>query len=200
MIYTKYVWTALGCEMGEKGNVSETRISGFPALFAYRPLEASMTIAKAWLDAGYIEKVDEMIPVLYFYWRGGTAFSHMVNVLNENQIEWYLSQTGQLTAAIGEDDEMLPVEYCHVSGNCYEIIRKPRTTSEFFRLSPEELYEKEDGWRRESKLLIESNIHEKPFAVSLKQAVRKAREYIRLGCTGVEVLQCINNSYAVVCY
>ena len=124
----------------------------------------------------------------------------MVNVLKENQIKWNISSTGQLIAAIGEDDEMLPIEYCHVSGNCYEIIRKPRTTSEYFGLSPEELYEKEDGWRRESKLLIENNIHEKPFAVSLKQAVRKAREYEKLGCTGVEVLQCIHNQYAVVSY
>lgn len=198
MIYTKYVWTLKAQTEAEKLGMNETRPAGSPASLCFCPLERTPETARRWLNNGYIEKVEKELSALHFTWRDESALSHMIKALSANGLEWYISKTGQLVAAIGNDGEMVPVEYCHVHGNYYEIIRKPRSTSEYFGFTPEELYEKKDGHSREFELLTDNNIHEKPFAVSLKQAIRKARDYVELGCTGVEVLQCINNQYAVV--
>ncbi|AOZ97918.1 hypothetical protein [Butyrivibrio hungatei] len=201
MLYTNYVWTPKGQMVADISGLNETRQAGFPAIFGYEPLEKEPLIAKAWLDANYIEKVEERLPFLQFYWKGDStcASYHMIRMLNENGFKWFRSQTGELIAEIGENGEMVPVTYYYVAGNLYGMIEKPKSTSTYFGLSSEELYKKNpDGYTREEALLCDNNIHAKPFASSLYNAIKKAADYVRLGCSGVEILQCINNKYAVV--
>ena len=200
MLYTKYVWTALGCEMGKLGNVMETRKAGFPASIAYKPLEANMTIARAWLEAGYIAESDIKLPQLHFHWIKGdtSAKYHMIKVFNENNIEWVNGSYGQLMAKIGKNNEMVDVEYYHVDGNLYGIIEKPMSTSRYFEMAPEMLSKNDGVYTKEENLLRENNIHESPFCKNLYHAIRKAAEYIRLDCDDVRILQKIDNTYAVV--
>ncbi|WP_026653521.1 hypothetical protein [Butyrivibrio proteoclasticus] len=203
MLYTNYVWTKKAQILADISSLDETRKAGFPAKLNYEPLEKSPQIAKAWLNEKYIEKVEEKLPFLQFYWKGDNtcASYHMIKMFDENGIEWIRSRTGELMAEIGENGEMVPATYYYVAGNLYGIIEKPKSTSTYFGLSSEELYKKNtDGYTKEEALLCDNNIHAKPFASSLYNAIKKAADYVKLGCSGVEILQCINNKYAVVSY
>jgi len=199
MLYTRYVWTADGMI---KGRSDETREKDFPARYGYEPMEKNPEATKAWLEAGFIKKVDEKLPFLQFYWKGKftSPSKHMIQMFNENYIRWEKDPYGTLFAEIGPNNEMVPVEYYHVAGNLYGITEKPRSTSEYFKLTPEELYkENSDGYSKEDALLCDNNVHAKPFAKDLYHAIRKAADYIAIGCDGVEILQTISNRYAVVC-
>ncbi len=203
MIKTKYVWTALGEHTAVEAGLNETRAEGFPANFAYQPLELSGPTERAWLGAGYIKEVTIPLPFLQFYWEGEntTASMHMIKMFNENNIKWCYGAFGELKAAIGEHNKMVQVEYYHVKGNLYGILEKPKSTSSYFKLTPEELYvENSDGYTKEEALLCDHNVHAQPFAVDLWHAIRKAADYLEIGCDEVEILQRINNKYAVVCH
>ena len=203
MLYTKYVWSKRGAELAEITNLGETRKAGFPAIFAYQPLEKSPTTARAWLEAGYIEEVEQPLPFLQFYWNGENASAnmHMVKAFQNNGLKYRTNEYFTLEAEIGENGEMVPVECYHVDGNLYGITQKPRSTSAYFKLTPEELYSKNsDGYTKEEALLCDHNIHAKPFCNSLLNAVNKVADYKKLGCEGIEILERINNQYAVVCY
>ncbi len=202
MLYTQYVWTKYAGEIARDNNLNETRAEGFPARFAYEPMEKNMHITKAWLEAGIIRKVEEKLPFFQFYWKDNatSASWEMMHILKENHIPFRNGIFGSLEAKIGDDDDFHKVEYYHVEGNLYGFIVKPRTTSEYFGISPEELYAKNnDGYTKEENLLCDNNVHAKPFAKDLYHAIRKAADYIQIGCENVEILQCINNKYAVVC-
>ncbi len=203
MLYTNYVWTKKGEAKAKCAKVNETRKAGFPATFAYQPLEESSKTAKAWLGAGYIEEVETPLPYLQFFWNGDstTANMHMKKVFMENNIKYRTNQYFALEAEVGENGKMVPVEYYHVEGNLYGIIQRPRTTSAYFEMSPEELYaENSDGYTKEEALLCDHNIHAKPFCSSLYNAIQKVTDYKKLGCEDIEILQRVNNKYAVVCY
>ena len=203
MLYTNYVWTELGQELAERSVIKESRIAGFPAIFAYNPCEKHWGICDSWLEAGYIKRVDEKLPFLQFYWsdKDTCASYHMIKMFNENNIKWQNGHFGVLEAAIGDNGEMVPVEYYHVAGNLYGIIVKPESTTRYFGITPEELHtENSDGYTREEALLCDNNIHAKPFAKDLFHAIRKAADYVGLGCDGVKILQCLNGKYAVVCH
>ena len=74
-------------------------------------------------------------------------------------------------------------------------------TTKYFGLTSEELYKvNSDGYTKEEALLCDHNIDAKPFTSSLSDAIEKADAYIALGYEGVEILERINNKYAVVCY
>lgn len=196
---TRFVWTRKAQD--ESVNTGETRAAGFPAVFASEPLEKNPTIGKKWLLDGYVEYTDTPLPFLQFYWKGDNtcASEHMINTFKKNGICHERNAFGQLMADIGKG--MVPVEYYHVEGNLYGITEKPRSTSSYFGISPVELYKKNsDGYTKEEALLCDSNIHAKPFCPTLYNAVRKAADYVQLGCEGVEILQMLNNKYAVVSY
>lgn len=200
MIFTQYVWTEKGMYAGHN---EETRMEGFPARFGYEPMEKVPEIVRSWLKAGYIRKVKEKLPFLQFCWtnKETTAAICMAKMFTENNIRWEIDPYGSLRAEIGTENEMVNVEYYHVDGNLYGITQKPKSTSKYFNLSSEELYEKlPSGYRREEALLMENNIHEKPFAKDMYHAIRKAAGYVKLGCERVEILECISNKYAVVCH
>jgi hypothetical protein len=94
---------------------------------------------------------------------------------------------------------MKKLSFYRVKGNYYRIVESPRSTAEYFGLSPEELYEKNaSGYTREEALLCDSNIHAKPFCPTLENAISKAEDYRQLGCEGVEILQMVNSKFAVV--
>ena len=127
MITTKYVWTKLGEQLAIDKNL-ETRAENTPASFAYRPLERSNVTAKAWLDAGFVKKVDKPMPFLYFNGNTDEELNniYMIKFLNENNIpwEWYDFLTGEIRAAIIDEDKMVPVSMHNIKGNLYIITEK----------------------------------------------------------------------------
>ena len=202
MILTQYVWTKKAQTLAVSDGLNESRVAGFPATFAYEPLEKNPSVAKSWLSAGFVELTDKPLPYLQFFWKGDNtcARTHMEKVLRENHIRTRNSAFGELEAEIGKDGAMAPGEYYHVEGNLYGIIEKPISTSRYFGFTPEELIKKNpDGYTKEEALLCDNNIHAKPFCPTLYNAVKKAEDYHRLGCV-TEILQMLNNKYAVVSY
>ena len=164
-------------------------------------MEKNPTITKAFLEKGYIEKIGKAIESLHFTWNDGTAADNMIKTFKENHISWDYDGYGSLRAELYVDGKyrLVPVEYYAVENNLYGIIPMPKATSEYFGVSPEELYKRDcTDETLEHRLLVENNIHEKPYAKDLYNAVRKANDYAQLGCEDINILRCVSGKYAVV--
>ena len=144
MITTNYVWTELGY------NGKNTRLVNTPASFAYRPLERNPEIARAWLDAGYIRKVEKPQPFLYFHTKKADEYKQydMVTFLQENEIKWeyYDFLTGQIRAAIIDDDEMVLVSIHKIEGDLHMITEKDAPLDLLFEAAENNV--KEDSYDR----------------------------------------------------
>lgn len=204
---TRYIYTAKAEDLARANNLPEYRKAGTAASFAYKPLEDSPITAKAWLEAGYIEEAPEPVNFLTFTFADHTQSSYMYKLFKENGIKFESTAYGGFKADINKTGKMVKVDCFHVARdpktglNLFVIDKQPRTTSEYFNLHPEELYKKNsDGWTKEEALLCDHNIHAKPFCSSYTNALAKAEDYKKLGCEEVEILQRIDNSFAVVSY
>ena len=203
---TNYVYTEKAEQIARENNLPEYRKAGTAASFAYQPLENSEVTARAWLEAGIVEKVEKPVNFLTFTFADHTQSSYMYKLFKENGIKFEYSILGTCTADIDKTGELVKVDCFHVARdpktglNLFVIDKKPRTTSEYFKMHPEELYKDVDGWTREELLLCDNNIHAKPFCSDYMNALAKAESYRELGCDEVEILQRINGEYAVVSY
>ena len=203
---TNYVYTAKAEQIARDNNLQEYRKAGTAASFAWRPLEDSEITARAWLEAGIIEKVEKPVNFLTFTFADYTQSSYMIKLFKENGINWSYGPYGEMIADINKTGELVKVDCFHVARdpktglNLFVIDKKPRTTSEYFKMHSEELYKDVDGWTREELLLCDHNIHAKPFCSDYMNALAKAESYRELGCDEVEILQRINGKYAVVSY
>lgn len=204
---TRYIYTYEAEKLARSNNLPEYRKAGTAAHFGYQPLEEAPQIAQAWLEAGFIEEVDEPVNFLTFTFADYTQSRYMIKLFNENNIKWERSIYQEYFADINKTGELVKVDCYHIARdpetglNLFGIMEKPRTTAAYFHMSPEELYQKNaDGWTKEECLLCDHNIHAKPFCPTYENAVEKAESYRKLGCEGVEILQQINNKYAVVAY
>ncbi len=140
---------------------------------------------------------------LQFEWikNNSTARDNMIAVFKEKNIRFDTDAYGSLRGAIGDNGQMVRVEYYLIENNLFGITAKPRSTSEYFGLTPEQLYVRNsDDYTKEEALLCDHNVHAKPFACSLANALAKAKDYADIGCEGIEILQMINGNYAVVCH
>ena len=164
MLYTQFVWTERGEKNAEVNGVKETRAAGFPASFAYEPLEKNMPVCEAWLDCGVVRKVEDKLPFLHFYCEDSESLGWSACVwLKENHIEFrYNWETGEVKADLDDNGELVDVFFYHVKGNLYGIYKKPRTTTEYFGMTVDEITEEEKGYTKEEKLLMDNNIHESP--------------------------------------
>lgn len=204
---TRYIYTAKAEQIARENNLPEYRKAGTAASFAYRPLEDSPITAKAWIEGGIIEEAPEPVNFLTFTFADYTQSYYMIKLFKENNIKYERTIYQEYLADIDRTGELVKVDCFHVARdpktglNLFVIDKQPRRTTEYFNLSPEELYKKNsDGWTKEEALLCDHNIHAKPFCSNYTNALAKAEDYKKLECEEVEILQRIDGSFAVVSY
>lgn len=106
---TMYIYTAIAEQIARENNIQEYRKAGTAASFAYRPLEDSPVTAKAWMDAGIIEKAPEPVNFLTYTFTKTPAI-HMEKLFSENGIKWYYKYF-ELYADINGTGEPVKVDY-----------------------------------------------------------------------------------------
>lgn len=204
---TRYIYTYEAEKIARSNNLPEYRKAGTAAHFGYQPLEDAPQIAQAWLEAGIIAESPEPVNFLTFTFADYTQSCYMRKLFNENGIKWNYGAYQEMYADINKDGKPVKVDCYHIARdpetglNLFVIDKQPRRTTEYFNLSPEELYKKNsDGWTKEEALLCDHNIHAKPFCSNYMNALAKAEDYKKLGCEEVEILSRIDGSFAVVSY
>lgn len=137
-----------------------------------------------------------------FLWAGDntSANTHIVKYLKANHIDYHYN-LGQIVADVDHDNNFKALDCYQIEGDLFGIMVKPRSTNDYFNLTSEELYKKNaDGYTKEEALLCDHCIDAQPFAATYLQALEKADYYKSIGCSEIEILQRINNKYAVVSY
>lgn len=203
---TRYIYTAKAEREARENNLPEYRKAGTAAMFAYNPLEASPVTAHAWLKAGYIEETTEPVNFLTFTLKT-TANNAILKLFTENNIQFKTGPYFEIYADINGTGDLVPVDYHNIGHdpetglNLFEIIEKPRRTTEYFNLSADELItDKGDGWTKEDCLLCDHNPEALPWAASLKDAIEKKANLIKRYPESVfEIVETISGKYAVVC-
>lgn len=202
---TRYIYTAKAEDLARANNLQEYRKAGTAASFAYQPLELSPITAEAWTKAGYIEEAPEPVDFLTFTLTY-TANSAMVKLFQENHIDYFYN-LGQIYADIDRTGKPVKVDYYHIATdpatglNLFGVMKAPRRTGSYFDMTSEDLYKSNaDGWTKEETLLCDNCPDAHPFADDYISARNKAEYYKSIGCEGVEILQRINNKYAVIAY
>ena len=136
-----------------------------------------------------------------FEWTTGSAADNMICLFREKGIRYERDGSFRLCACIGPGSFPVPVEYYHITGRLFGITRKPQRTTEYFRLSPEELNaDKGDGYTKEDCLLCDENPSADPFCDTLLSALEKADRYSAIGYEDIHILERLNNKYAVIAY
>lgn len=204
---TRYIYTHKAEQIARDNNIMEYRKAGTAASFAYLPLEESPITAQAWKEAGIIEEVTDPVNFLTFTFADYTMSRYIIKLFKENGINWHYGPYGEMIADINKDGHPVKVDTYHIGKdpktglNLFGIMEAPRRTTEYFNMTPEELYKKNsDGWTKEEALLCDHNIHAKPFCSTYENAAAKAEDYKKLGCEEVEILEMLNHKYAVVSY
>lgn len=204
---TRYIYTYEAEKIARSNNLPEYRKAGTAAHFGYQPLEEAPQIAQAWLEAGIIAEAPEPVNFLTFTFADYTQATYMRKLFNENGIKWNYGAYQEMYADINKDGQPVKVDCYHIARdpetglNLFGIMEKPKRTTEYFNMSPEDLSkENADGYTKEEALLCDHNIHAMPFCPTYENAAAKAESYKKLGCEEVEILQRINNKYAVVSY
>jgi len=202
---TNYVYTAKAEQIARDNNLQEYRKAGTAASFAYQPLEKSEVTARAWLDAGIIEKVEKPVNFLTFTFTY-TAASAMIKLFKENNIDWHYHYDA-IYADIYKNGTPVKVDYYFIDKDpitgltLHGIMEQPESTSKYFNISSMELYKSNaDGYTKEEALLCDNCPDAHPFADDYTSAMNKADYYKSLGFEGVKILERINNKYAVVAY
>lgn len=203
---TRYIYTAKAEEIARSCNLKEYRKAGTAASFAYQPLENSPVTAHAWLDDGIIEETPEPVNFLTFTFNT-TAMNAMCKLFKNNNIRFQYGPYSELLADINGTGELVNIDYYNIGHdpetglNLFEIVEKPRRTTDFFNMTPEQLFTDKDGWTKEDCLLADLHPEAKPWSATLKDAIEKAKDLKTIYTDrNVEILQTISNKYAVVVY
>lgn len=202
---TRYIYTKKAEQIARDNNLLEYRKAGTAASFAAQPLENSEITARAWLAAGFIEKVEEPVNFLTFTFTS-TLNSGMTRLFIENNISYHYHNQ-QLIADIHKNGQPVKVDCYFIAKDpetgleLFGVMEAPKSTSEFFNISNEELYKtNNDGYTKEEALLCDHCIDAHPFAGDYLTALEKCKYYASIGCEEIQILQQINNKYAVVAY
>jgi hypothetical protein len=123
---TQYIFTEKAEQIARENNIPEYRKAGTAAYFAYKPLEDAPQVAKAWIEAGIIEKIEKPINFLTFTFRT-TANSHMIKLFKENNIKWFFNGYAALYADINKTGEPVHVD-------CFHIARDEQTGLNLFEV------------------------------------------------------------------
>ena len=202
---TRYIYTAKAEQIARENNLPEYRKAGTAASFAWQPLENSEITARAWLEAGIIEKVEKPVNFLTFTWIT-TANNAMTKIFRENNISYYFRNEA-LYADIYKTGEPVEVDCYHIAKdpetglNLFGVMEAPKRTTQYFNLTSEELYKtNSDGYTKEEALLCDNCPDAHPFADDYISALEKFKYYVEMGYKDIQILQRINNKYAVVAY
>lgn len=202
---TRYIFTEKAEQLARDNNLPEYRKAGTAASFALQPLENSEITARAWKEAGFIEEAPEPVNFLTFTFTY-TAASAMIKLFKENNIDWYYKYD-QIYADIHKNGKPVKVDYYFIAKDpqtgltLHGIMEAPESTTQYFKLSSEELYSSNsDGWTKEECLLCDNCPDAHPFADDYISALHKADYYKSIGCENIKILQRIDNKYAVIAY